>query len=150
MPIGRPLRFAAAAALLVLASLACAGDPAQEIERRRAGYSASLAGFMIRDDPGSERPQVLLDVTVRGEAKPPLAGITLDVSMADAGGREKARRRVWVDTSALGPGGEQTTLTLEGLDFAPGDGFWVEVRTPVPPAERGEYRELSAAGGGGR
>ncbi|MCM2270064.1 MAG: hypothetical protein NDJ75_08175, partial [Thermoanaerobaculia bacterium] len=106
---------------------------------------AAVTGFLVRDEPGAERPRILLDVTVRGEARPPLPGITLDVSMADGGGREKARRLVWVDTSALGPGGEQTTLTLEGLEFAPGDGFWVEVRTPVPAAERGDYREFGGA-----
>src|SRR5512134_859320 len=118
MPTGRLLRLAVALAPLVWALAACAGDPAREIERRRAGYSATLTGFMVRDEPGAEHPKILLDVTVRGESKPPLPGVTLDVSMADGAGREKARRRVWFDTSVLGPGGEQTTLTLEGLDFA--------------------------------
>lgn len=146
MPTGRRLRPAVAFLLAALILAACAGDPAAEVERRRAGYSATLTGFLVRDEPGATRPKILLDVTVRGESKPPLAGITLDVSMADGSGQEKVRRRVWVDTSAVGPGGEQTTLTLDGLDFTPGDGFWVEVRTPVPPAERGDYREFAEAG----
>jgi hypothetical protein len=146
MPTGLRLRAALPILLAALGIAACAGDPVAEIERRRAAYDATLTGFLVRDEPGAAHPKVLLDVTVRGESKPPLAGITLDVSMADGAGKEKARRRVWVDTSALGPGGEQTTLTLDGLDFVPGDGFWVEVRTPVPPAERGDYRELAEAG----
>jgi hypothetical protein len=141
-----PRSALAVGAVAALAAAAC-GDPAQEIEQRRAAYEASLAGFLVRDDPAAERPTIVLDVLVRGAARPPLAGLTLDVSMADAAGREKAHRRAWVDLAGVGPGGVQTAVTLEGLEYAPGDGFWVEVRSPVPPAERGEYRELGGGGG---
>jgi hypothetical protein len=146
MPTGRRLVHAALATLLAATLAACAGDPALDVERRRAAYDATVTGFLVREEPDAARPKILLDVTVRGDARPPLPGITVDVTMVDGARSEKARRRVWIDTSALGPGGEQTTLVLEDLDFAPGDGFWVEVRTPVPPAERGEYREFAEAG----
>jgi len=141
-------------ALVGVSLAACGADPVRDLELRRARYSASLTGFLVRDEPGAARPTIVLDVTVRGDAKPPLAGLTLDVSQADAAGHEKARRQVWVDTSGIGPGGEQTTLTLDDLDYAPGDGFWVEVRGPIPPVERGRYREYGEAargqaGGGG-
>jgi len=136
---------------ILLGALACAGDPIHDLDVRRARYSASLNGFLVRDEPNAERPTIVLDVTVRGDAKPPLPGLTVDVSQADGAGREKAIRRVWVDTHEVGPGGEQMTLTLDDLDYRPGDGFWVEVRGPIPPAERGEYREYATAmkrGGG--
>jgi hypothetical protein len=147
MRIGSRSRIALAAGMAALAAAACAGDPVQEVERRRAAYEAELTGFLVRDDPAAERPTIVLDVLVRGEAKPPLAGLTLDISMADAAGREKARRRAWVDTRGIGPGGVQTAVTLEGLEYATGDGFWVEVRSPIPAAERGEYREFGGGGG---
>jgi len=145
MPTGRRVPLVSLLPLLAAALAACGGDPALDVERRRAAYDATVTGFLVREEPEAERPKILLDVTVRGDARPPLPGITVDVSMVDGAQREKARRRVWIDTSALGPGGEQTTLVLEGLDFVPGDGFWVEVRTPVPPAERGDYREFAEA-----
>jgi hypothetical protein len=144
MPTARPtgvLRWLAATSL-VAGLAACAGDPARALEARRARYSADLGAFLVQDDPARSLPRILLDVTVRGDARPPLTGLTLDVSIADAAGREKERRHVFVDTSAVGPGGEQMTLTLDDVDYAPGDGFWVEVRGPVPPAERALYREF--------
>lgn len=129
---------------VVVAGSACAGDPVRELELRRSAYSATLSGFVLRDEPGRERPEVVLDVVIEGQSRPPLAGITVDVSMVDAAEREKAHRRSWVDLEGAGPGGAQVALTFDDLDYAPGDGFWVEVRVPVPEAERGEYRELGA------
>jgi len=124
--------------------LSCAGDPVQQLEQRRVAYSASVSGFVLRDEPGRDRPEVLLDVTVEGQSRPPLPGITVDVSMVDAAEKEKAHRRAWVDLSGAGPDGAQVALTFDDLDYAPGDGFWVEVRVPVPEADRGDYREFEA------
>jgi len=129
---------------VVAASSACAGDPVRELELRRSAYSASVSGFVLRDEPARARPEVVLDVTVEGQSRPPLPGITVDVSMVDASEAEKAHRRVWVDLAGAGPDGAQVALTFDDLDYAPGDGFWVEVRVPVPDAERGEYREFEA------
>lgn len=131
------------AALLLTSTLACAGDPAREVAARRAKYTAQLAGFVVRDEPGRAKPQVVLDVLVSGGSKPPLPGLTLDVSMAGADGKEKLVRRVWVETATVGAGGEQKTVTLDDVDYQPGDGFWVEVRQAIPAAERGEYREFA-------
>ncbi len=119
------------------------------IEVRRTKYTASLSGFVIRDVPGdvqgAAKQQIVLDVLVAGGSKPPLPGLTLDVSMAGADGVEKARRRVWVETASVGVSGEQRAILFDDLDYQPGDGFWVEVRSPIPVAERGDYRELGAA-----
>ncbi len=143
-----PLRTAAVvllSTLLLVAGTACAGDPATKIEQRRARYDASLQSFVVRDDPGAPQ-QYLLDVLVTWQGgEEALAGLTLDVSMADAAGKEKVERRAWVDVAGVGRGGTQVAVTLTDLPWQPGDGFFVEVRTPIPVAERGAYREFAAA-----
>ncbi len=137
-------------AAAAIATLACGGDPVTRVERQRARYSASLGGFVVREYPSTEeqpgKQEILLDVLVRFDGREPLAGITLDVSMADGAGREKAGRTLWVDVSGLERGaGRQVSLVVDDLPYQAGDGFWVEVRSPVPEAERGSYRELVEA-----
>jgi hypothetical protein len=134
--------------LAALALASCGGDRVAEVEARRARTTAEVTGFVVQDQPGGER-RVVLDVLVRSQAKPPLDGVTLDVSIAGADGKERDRRRVWVDTPGAGPGGVQVSVPLEGVDYRPGDGYWAEVRSPVPAAERGDYRELAGAGASG-
>jgi len=129
---------------VVVAAVSCAGDPIQQLEQRRVAYSASVSGFVLRDEPGRDHPEVVLDVTVEGQSRPPLPGITVDVSMVDASEAEKAHRRAWVDLTGAGPDGGQVALSFDDLDYAPGDGFWVEIRVPVPEADRGDYREFEA------
>jgi len=135
---------------LVVSTVACAGNPLRELEQARSRHRATLQSFVVRDDPASGQQQILLDLLLeRDGVGEPIPGITLDVSMADAQGVEKAHRRVWVEAAGLGPGGLQTAITLEGLPFEPGDGFYVEVRSPVPEAERTEYREFAGLTAGG-
>lgn len=136
-------RFALPLALLV--ATGCAGDPVLELERQRSRYSATLGGFVVRDDPATGNQEVVLDVLVQWDGKEPLDGVTIDLSVADAAGREKATRKLWVDTRGLGKGpGRQVTLTLDDLPYQAGDGFFVEVRAPIPAAERAQYREFEA------
>jgi hypothetical protein len=136
----RAVRRTAALALAIAA--ACAGDPIAELEAHRARYEVDLLGFVVEEDPVAGTSRVLLDVLVRGDAEMSLPGITLEVSIAGPTGAEKEHRRVWVETVGVGPGGEQVSLPLEGLDYQAGDGFHVAVRSPVPVAERGDYREF--------
>jgi len=133
-------------ALLALATAGCGGDPVQELQARRARYEAELTGFVVRDEPAAARPDILLDVLVRGTAEPPLDRLTLDISMAGADGAERMHRRVAVDVHGVGPGGSQLAITLEEVEYRPGDGFWVEVRAPIPAAERGDYVEFEGVG----
>lgn len=148
-----PFRPALLSVLLaVVLAPGCARDPIAEIESRRARYSASLGGFVVREYPAAEqgaaRQEILLDVLVQFDGREPLDGLTLDLSMADGAGREKARRLLWVDVTGLGKGpGRQYSLVVDDLPYQAGDGFWVEVRSPVPAAERGEYREFAAGPG---
>jgi hypothetical protein len=142
-------RSAAVLALAVaLAPAACGRSGADDVAARRAKTTAEVTGFVVQDQPGGER-RIVLDLTVRSEAKPPLEGVTLDVSIAGPDGKERERRRIWVETRGLGPGGIQLSVPLEDVDYRPGDGYWVEVRNPVPAAERGEYREFAAGGAPG-
>ncbi|GMU67416.1 MAG: hypothetical protein AMXMBFR36_36900 [Acidobacteriota bacterium] len=125
-------------------ALACAGDPGAEVESRRGDYTATLQSFVVQDDPGTGTQRIVLDVLVDWSGRKSLPGLTLDVSMADPAGTEKVRRRVWIETAQLRRGGEQLALVLDGLPWEPGDGFFVEVRSRVPAAERGQYREFGA------
>jgi hypothetical protein len=141
-----PLRAAAALAFLAALTPACTGDPARSVAIARARYSATLQSFVVRDDPAAERQQVVLDVLVGWDGGEALPGLTLDISMADATGKEKAHRRVFADVSKVDRGGAQISLVLDELPYLAGDGFFVEVRTPVPAAERGDYREFAPGG----
>jgi hypothetical protein len=133
------------AGVVALAALACAGDPALRIEARRARYTATAQSFVVRDDPGAAQQQVVLDVLVGWRGGDPLPGLTVDVSMADPTGKEKEHRRAWLDVSKVDQGGAQMSVVLDDVPYQAGDGFYVEVRTPVPAAERANYREFAAA-----
>ena len=133
-------------ALAAALAAACAQDPARRVEAARARYSATLQSFVVRDDPAAASQQIVLDVLVEWAGGEALPGITLDVSMADATGKEKAHRRVFADVSKVDRGGAQISLVLDELPYRAGDGFFVEVRVPVPAAERSEYREFGAGG----
>jgi hypothetical protein len=141
----RPTRLAALVAL-PLALAACSTDPGRQVAVRRAAYDATLQSYVVRDDPATGGRTFILDVLVGWQGGEPLPGLTLDVSMAAPGGAEKAHRRVWIETAGVDRGGEQITLELADLPWEPGDGFFVEVRSPVPAAERGDYREFAAGG----
>jgi len=89
------------------------------------------------------RQDVILDILVSRRGHDALPGITVDVSQVDAQENEKASWKAYIDTSDLPRGpGAQMVHRLEDVDYEEGDGFFVEVRHPVPAAERGEYREF--------
>lgn len=139
--------------------------PAEQAEGAEVGEEASAAessaaaeaGEAEAGEEGEEGTEegsaaepaltnVVLDILVSTEALDYLPGITVDASQADAAGNEKAHWRLWVDTSQVVRGaGSQVTKVLEGVSYEEGDGFFVEVRHPVPAAERGEYKEFSEA-----
>lgn len=152
---------------LAFGPMAC-GPSARDIAEARARYVAALDGFVVRqepvlaDDPSGApgvvqleqlSQDVALDLVIRREpSEPPeetpagLPGITLDVDQVDAAGKSRRHWRVWIETAGLAPGKElRAAKELEDVDFAPGDGFRVEVRRSVPAAERAQYAEWSAA-----
>lgn len=108
-----------------------AGDPLGETAEAEAPVEVPL------------RQDVILDILVSREGHEALPGITVDVTQADARDNEKASWKVYLDTSDLHRGpGVQIVHRLEDIDFEEGDGFFAEVRHPIPAAERGEYREF--------
>ena len=87
--------------------------------------------------------------TTGTDVKKGLCGIcpsscAVDISMVDAGEQEKNHWRVWFDTADIEKANvTQFTHILEDVSYEEGDGFFVEVRHPVPEEERGDYREFS-------
>jgi hypothetical protein len=124
-------------------------DPGAAVGEGAAG-EAGAAGEPLGETAEAEAPvevplrqDVILDILVSREGHEALPGITVDVTQADAQDNEKASWKVYLDTSDLSRGpGVQMVHRLEDVDFEEGDRFFVEVRHPIPAAERGEYREL--------
>ena len=146
---------------LAFGPLACGPSP-EDIAEARARYVAALDGFMVRQEPvlaadpsGAPRlvrlsQDIELDLTIRREPSEEtpegLPGITLDVDQVDAAGKSRRHWRIWIETAGLAPGRElRVERELDDVDFAPGDGFRVEVRRDVPAAERAQYAEWGAA-----
>lgn len=150
--------------LLALVSACRQESSAERVSRLRSGYTATLNGFIVRQEPestgsvsaqGSDESQaaevpvqqnVMLDILIRHDNDERLPGLTLDVSQVDSSQKEKADWRIWVDTSEIGrASGAQISYVLKNVDYQEGDGFNVEVRSPIPAGERNEYREFSSA-----
>ena len=131
------LTVAALGVLGLLGTAAC-GPSEREIAAARARHTAALDGFVVRQEPvagGRLEQDVELGLAVRrdeeddSEEAVPLPGVSLDVEQVDATGKGKRHWRVWVDTAGLRPGGAiRRVHVLEDVDYAPGDGFRIEVR----------------------
>lgn len=153
-------RYTAQLNSFVVESVPLEPDLSQDmVEGEVAGETAGEAAEPVAEEEGEEgeegmeeelvptRQDVLLDILIQSRSLEPLAGLTLDVSQADSAGAEKAHYRIWVDTSSVVKGrGHQILHRIEDIDYEEGDGFHVEVRHPVAPEERSEYREFSATG----
>jgi len=88
--------------------------------------------------------KVRLDILIRHRSNEGLPGITVDISMVDSSEMEKGSWRVWFDTSNVAKATvTQFTHVLEDVGYEEGDGFFAEVRHPVPAEELGDYREFS-------
>jgi hypothetical protein len=90
------------------------------------------------------RTVILVDLLVHHSSTDRLPGITVDVSMVDGRRVEKGHWKIWVETADLAKAThKQVSEQIEVDDYEEGDGFAAEVRHPIPPAERSEYREFS-------
>lgn len=97
------------------------------------------------------RQDVILDILLSREGRESLPGITVDIEHVGPKPEMEVKEtyRAWLDTSDVHRGaGTQVVHRLEDVDYVEGDGFHVEVRHPIPPGERGEYREFQEAGEG--
>ncbi|MEE2777889.1 MAG: hypothetical protein VYE73_14130 [Acidobacteriota bacterium] len=145
--------------------------PEEKVEVLRSQYSAELTSLTVLQDPQNEeaepaadkeggaaeldttgldldqpalRTDVVLDILVSTTSQDYLSGITIDLQHVDGERNEKSLQNLWVDTSSLiRGGGTQVSHVLEDVDYVAGDGFWVEVRSPVGIEERPDYREFS-------
>ena len=165
----RALRLVSCGFILVVAIFigACGEtDPYAVIEAQRTQYTAQAQGFYVdervidrdpvQDADGNEvsiapiiEKDILLDILVQNEAAEPLAGLTVDFEHVDSAGSIKSARKIFLDTSEVGRGNVGSfSETLSNVDYTDGDAFTVNVRSPIPEAERSEYREFDAAEGG--
>lgn len=127
-----------------------AQDPPQDPEPAPEAAAEADADPPEPDAPADSMApiatSVSIDVLISTEATEKLPFLTLDFSQAHPDGTEKEHRLVEVDTSAVERGsGNQILVVLEDIHYVAGDGFHVEVRSPVPPEERHRYREFQMA-----
>ena len=126
---------------------AAADQPEAESEspaEGEAGTDEGLAEAVPEAIPVPVRQRVRLDLLIQHDSYERLAGVTVDISMANSVGEEKGHWRVWFDTADVGKASvTQFTHVLEDLSYEEGDGFFAEIRKPIPPEERSEYREFS-------
>lgn len=109
-----------------------------------AGEGDPAAGLedAVEPIPVPTRRDAVLDVIVQHDAYEPLNGLTLDITLVDDGRNEIGRWLRWVDTEGLPKANQRPySIVLEDVAYEEGYGFHVEVRHPVPVAERGDYRE---------
>lgn len=122
------------------------GDAELEGEVPAEG-EAEGEGEMLEPEPVPVEQKVHLDIIVRHDSYEKLPGITVDISMVDAQRNEKGHWRVWLDTSNIERANlTQFSHTLEDIDYVEGDAFSVEVRHPIPEADRGDYKEFTDFG----
>ena len=85
-----------------------------------------------------------LDLIVQHDSNEMLPGVTVEIYMVDANEQEKGHWQLWVDTSTLRKANQlQLVHVIEDVPYVEGDGFAAEIRTPIPAAERGNYREFA-------
>ena len=152
--------------------IGCASkSPEDKVAEIRSLFKARMNGFIIEEEPiiveqpvieeaeveGEEvveedlvvqpiqtRQNARLDILIQNDSYDRLPGVTVEISMADGAGEEKAHWRVWFDTAEIGKASvTQFTHILEDSSYEEGDGFFAEVRNPIPLDERAEYREFS-------
>ena len=156
------------AIVLLAAALACGPrlTTEQEVEQRRAQYNATLQSLTVKQDPVIGEPaaqttaaevpsatrvrtDAILDIavtTTAGQDAEPLPGVTIDIEHFDAARRSKDRSTFWVDTSQLaGKESARITHVLENVAWETGDTYAVSVRSPIPEAERADYREFGVS-----
>ena len=122
-------------------------EPIEVIETPVEGAEIETVELQEQADfePVAVSQRVLLDILIQHDSNQKLPGITVEISMADPDGQEKNHWRAWFDTSDIEKANvTQFTHILEDVSYEEGDGFFVEVRHPVPEAERGEYKEFAS------
>lgn len=126
-------------------------DGAETTEADDADEAVDAGGEEAMEAAAPEvRQDLILDIMMeRVRRSADLPGVTVDVTHADSNEQEKARYKVWIDTSDVRSLAVQKDAVIEDIDFVEGDRFHVEIRHPIPEGERGEYREFDETGSEG-
>ena len=116
--------------------------PADEAGDGEEGVDAE-----IMDEEVTMVQNASLDLILQHDNTEMLPGITVEIIMADANEQEKGHWQLWVDTSTLRKANQlQLVHVLEDVPYVEGDMFAAEIRSPIPPEERGNYQEFTSAG----
>lgn len=108
-------------------------------------------GVAAADGEVPVRQDVILDILVSRQSREALPGITVDIEHVGPKPERAVKEtyRAYLDTSGVHRGvAAQLVHRLEDVEYVEGDGFHVEVRHPVPPEERHQYREFQEAAEG--
>ncbi len=107
---------------------------------------AGMDEEMDEEPVGPQPVDILLDLIVQHDMDDALPGVTVDLTMVDPAKNEKGSWKIWIETAGLPKANQkQVTHVLEDVDYEEGDAFTVEIRSNVPAAEYGEYREFAPA-----
>ncbi len=121
--------------------------PAPSAPPPQGGEEVQSGDLAVPPAPTPVHQSAILDILVSRKGRVGLPGLTVDITQADPQGHEKGHWQAYLDVSSVLPGsGTQISYTLDDVQYQEGDGFYVEVREPVPAAERGEYREFQESG----
>ncbi len=129
-------------------------DVAQETFEQEDTTTEEIDGEETKAAEGEENQEtqeavpkkvtVLLDFLVRHSNSEPLPGITVEVYQMDKNKQKKREFKIYLPTEDLLPNiSKQITYELKDIELEDGDGFAVEIISPVPPEQRGEYKEFN-------
>ncbi|NWG00555.1 MAG: hypothetical protein HXY19_06395 [Thermoanaerobaculaceae bacterium] len=127
----------------VLAACGREADMAARVTLARAHHEVRPTAYQPRRGANGE-PSLALDLFVLNRGRERLRSLTLQVVVVDANGKDRAAKRVTVDTSGLLPGvASQLTAVVEGLEVREGETVLVELENEVPESERGQFPEYA-------
>jgi hypothetical protein len=115
--------------------------PAEGEDTPVEGEEAMAEGEEIAAEPASVN--INFDIVVHFRGRTPLAGLTVDITHANAAEQDKAVFHQWVETQGIGKGNPgQVAFVLEGVAFEEGDLFAAVIAAGVP-TDLSAYREFS-------
>ncbi len=128
---------------------AAEGEAADDAMDADAAVGDDMEGDEMTAEHVDLTQDVILDILLSYDGHDALPGVTVDVTHIGPSEEEKGVYKVYLDTSDVHRGPpSQMSHRLEDVPYEEDDGFHVEVRSPIPAAERSEYQEFSETGEG--
>jgi len=122
-------------------------EPAASADDETASIEDTVdeEGFAVAEP---QPMSILFDVVLSFDGHKPLPGLTLDIVHKDPFDKIKDTRRHFIETANLVKGDVlQQDFVLEDFNFEEGDQFTIEIRSPIPAEEQGEYHEYALMAG---